>query len=895
MWYKYEVPGPFSVGFKYKAGGGTGADGFVVLFYQKKAFSNVGGLLLATSQLSNGYGIEFDNYGNSIDPSSNHIALKDKYSNHLVYVNDLRTEDFIWHYVNITVGPSSVNVFVDSIEILSWQGELDRTNTYFGFAGACGADTNWHIIDEFSLVLLEPSIEEPYIKIDQAFVSDDRADIGTTQAISFHAKWDNGTDVVNGKICIDSTNYSTDSSGWMFFNHNMTEVGSKSWKVTGVNCGGVTRYIQTTPDPTIICDQVQITLALLDKRIDVDKSFELTWTGVYLFDYSEFKGEIYLEYPLVEREVGRATITVANIFDQEYGLNSFTSNSVYCIWDRIKIVEGEVNKETSKVGDMETVWFKVVYEFDEEEFTDQDGVIYVNNIPMSWSSHDRRWKYSTTLDEPGSIVFEITGIDDNKYGLSVIKDTVGPLTIEWERQFWETPVGIMSIGALIVVLVSVVIFFLRKRIARARDMASLFSKIKSDLSLSLDEEVVDIFQPVRYKNIWGKREKGILVLTNNQIIIAKKEGIIFKSYKLVFCIRLVDITDIEKISTDYRPRWFRAERVKFGDFIVSSSYEEKLIEFYNDLIFPQVQRSKGLVEYKGNWMTSEDKYEKEMLEKGFVKYKDQWVTLEKFEDEQKDKGLVKFMGRWGTPKQVDRWKKIYAGLSSDFLDRSPREFEEFITELFTKMGYSASTTSISADYGADVIAKKDNENIAIQVKRYKLGNKVGVKDVNQVLGSMYRYNANKAIMITTSYFTSAAKKLARTAPVELWNRTKLYEMIERYFFGDSEQSITATIVERENEAIKWGKKAYNLYNLGKYEDAIESYEWFLELAKDFKKYEGLHKEAWNNIGVCLIKLGKVKEAIEYFDKVLEIDPEYQLAKNNKEIARARQYLSGNRK
>lgn len=328
--------------------------------------------------------------------------------------------------------------------------------------------------------------------------------------------------------------------------------------------------------------------------------------------------------------------------------------------------------------------------------------------------------------------------------------------------------------------------------------------------------------------------------------------------------------------------------------------------------FEREQIAKGLVKYKGRWMTPEKKYEREMLAKGLVKYKGKWVTPEekrkRFEEEQRAKGFVKFMGRWGTPKQVDKWKKLYTGLTSDFMDRSPKGFEEFIAELFTRMGYSASTTPYSHDYGADVIAKKGKETIAVQVKRYEPGSKVGVKDVNQVLGSMYRYKADRAILVTTSRFTRAARKLAGTAPVELWNRVKLYENIERYFFGESsERSIMAEISSRKREAIDWLNKGCNLFDLGsyenemgryegaisRYEDAIEAMEWVLELIKEFKGEPWeiekklvpvLMAEAWNNKGVSLIKLGRLEKAIKCFDKALEINSELQIAQKNKAIA-----------
>lgn len=103
---------------------------------------------------------------------------------------------------------------------------------------------------------------------------------------------------------------------------------------------------------------------------------------------------------------------------------------------------------------------------------------------------------------------------------------------------------------------------------------------------------------------------------------------------------------------------------------------------------------------------------------------------------------------------------------------SPFQFEKYIANLFKDKGYRANVTPRSGDYGADVIAERGEEKIGIQVKKLTNGN-VGVKDINHLLGSMYYYNANKAIIITTTDFTEPAKNMARTAPIELWNKRKL--------------------------------------------------------------------------------------------------------------------------
>jgi restriction system protein len=91
------------------------------------------------------------------------------------------------------------------------------------------------------------------------------------------------------------------------------------------------------------------------------------------------------------------------------------------------------------------------------------------------------------------------------------------------------------------------------------------------------------------------------------------------------------------------------------------------------------------------------------------------------------------------------------------------------------MKYDVARTPLTGDYGADLIVKKDNETIVVQCKKYGEEHKVGAPDVQRTLGSMYRYNANKAILITTSDFTKQAKIQGAKAPIELWNKRKIRE------------------------------------------------------------------------------------------------------------------------
>jgi parallel beta-helix repeat protein len=176
----------FTANFSYRAGGGTGADGFAFFFYKQNysAPGYGGGLAFNGPTIIPGYGIEFDNWQNvyggepsppyeHADPSANHIALiKDHVGNHLLYVNDLGTEDNTWHNVTVRVRFSSVKVLVDGSFIFQWNGTLDRALNCFGFCGGTGSGTNWHIIDNF-VVSIDPiadtiTVPDDFLSIQEA-------------------------------------------------------------------------------------------------------------------------------------------------------------------------------------------------------------------------------------------------------------------------------------------------------------------------------------------------------------------------------------------------------------------------------------------------------------------------------------------------------------------------------------------------------------------------------------------------------------------------------------------------------------------------------------------------------------------------------------------------------
>jgi uncharacterized protein YraI len=155
VWLNQDITSPFTVEFRYKAGGGTGADGLTLMFYKDKNYEPGRGgrlgFISESSEVAPGYGIEFDNYENSeySDPNEKHIALiKDRVSNHLRSVGDQRTEDNQWHQVKVEVNARSIVVYVDGDQVINFEGDIDRNYGGLGFSAATWSYNNWHLIDD---------------------------------------------------------------------------------------------------------------------------------------------------------------------------------------------------------------------------------------------------------------------------------------------------------------------------------------------------------------------------------------------------------------------------------------------------------------------------------------------------------------------------------------------------------------------------------------------------------------------------------------------------------------------------------------------------------------------------------------------------------------------------
>jgi hypothetical protein len=236
-----------------------------------------------------------------------------------------------------------------------------------------------------------------YVVVDQSFVTDGRADVGSIQTVGFHAKWvKNDSNVVQGSIYVNGIEYITNGTGWISFTVTSSLVGKQEWTVTSVNCGGVTTYIQTIPNPTIIWDQIKITNGGITKESAMlGETITIWFQARYEYDNKAFddtNGVLYVngakmtwsstnnrwEYQYTLATPGIKTFTVSGVLDSSYGLstiNDTTGSQNIDVWSLpFSIISNSTITELTFNSTTKTIRFNV---------SGPEGTVGYTNITMA--------------------------------------------------------------------------------------------------------------------------------------------------------------------------------------------------------------------------------------------------------------------------------------------------------------------------------------------------------------------------------------------------------------------------------------------------------------------------------------------------------------------------------
>jgi restriction system protein len=124
---------------------------------------------------------------------------------------------------------------------------------------------------------------------------------------------------------------------------------------------------------------------------------------------------------------------------------------------------------------------------------------------------------------------------------------------------------------------------------------------------------------------------------------------------------------------------------------------------------------------------------------------------------------------------------VLSGLDQrpNLMELTPSEFENLITNLFTKMGLETKLTQASRDGGVDCVAYDPRPifggKVVIQAKRYK--GTVGVSAVRDLFGTVHNEGASKGILVTTSGYGAASFDFANGKPLELLDGSNLLYLL----------------------------------------------------------------------------------------------------------------------
>lgn len=206
---------------------------------------------------------------------------------------------------------------------------------------------------------------------------------------------------------------------------------------------------------SVIIDKVILDLKIDDNRVDIGTWPNLVVTGYYDYDDSPFEGEVNVVIPKSTNHIGEYTYYISNISDI-YELSTYESNEVKCIWDRIQIVDETSNTTMANIGESVRIWVSAIYDYDDQVFSADEGIIYLNYEPMEWSDEDDAWFLDVTSSVEVEKSFFVSSVNDRKYNLTQINHQIEPVNISWIKKGTYNNLYFYIIASFIAIILSLV-------------------------------------------------------------------------------------------------------------------------------------------------------------------------------------------------------------------------------------------------------------------------------------------------------------------------------------------------------------------------------------------------------------------------------------------------------
>lgn len=118
----------------------------------------------------------------------------------------------------------------------------------------------------------------------------------------------------------------------------------------------------------------------------------------------------------------------------------------------------------------------------------------------------------------------------------------------------------------------------------------------------------------------------------------------------------------------------------------------------------------------------------------------------------------------------------------------PREFEKLIAELLHDKGFEVELTKQTRDNGYDILAMKYLNGFSpikylVECKKYAENRKIGVDIIRGFKEVLSTEQANKGLIVTTSYFTKDAIKKQQETPLllEYKDKDEVIDWVNQYY------------------------------------------------------------------------------------------------------------------
>lgn len=107
----------------------------------------------------------------------------------------------------------------------------------------------------------------------------------------------------------------------------------------------------------------------------------------------------------------------------------------------------------------------------------------------------------------------------------------------------------------------------------------------------------------------------------------------------------------------------------------------------------------------------------------------------------------------------------------------PPDFEKLIGRMLQSLGYEVKQIPQEDGVGIDLVASKERETIAVQVKKYKT-RKINLAMIYHAYGAAAYYDCSRAVIATLNILTPIAAEAANKLNVEIWGQDTLLELLE---------------------------------------------------------------------------------------------------------------------